>query len=311
VSEEVLAAIWRRRVGWSRAADRLKRRVTYARAAALVLSSLGAVLGTVAATLPTDEPRWRTTCAALSAVLLAVATFVTARFLTVDAVRAWTRARSVSEAIKAEVYAFRAGAGPYGDADPAKTLQRKASEVEDAARDLERHIAGITVGAATPPPPLPPAEYVKQRVEDQVEKYYRAKARLYAGRLAVLRGLELVLGLAATVLAALAAFIGGSGEPQPPGGPGGAATSVAAWVAVLTTLGAALAAHIAAGRYDFLVMSYYATARQLEDLVNTWRSDGAPTDPAAWSAFVRACEDAISVENESWLAKWAEQQPVK
>ncbi len=68
---------------------------------------------------------------------------------------------------------------------------------------------------------------------------------------------------------------------------------------------------MAASRYDFLVMSYHATARRLEDLVNDWRSDGAPTDPAAWSAFVRACEDAISVENESWLAKWAEQQPAK
>ncbi len=309
MSEEVLAAIWRRRVGWSRAADRLKRRVAYARAAALVLSSAGAVLGTAAATLPTDAPRWRTACAALSAVLLAVATFVTARFLTVDAVRAWTRARSVSEAIKAEVYAFRAGAGPYGGADATRALQRKANEVEGAARDLERHVAGVEVGAATPPPPLTPGEYVERRVGQQVEGYYRAKARLYARRLAVLRGLELALGLAATVLAALAAFVAGA-EPRPTA-TGTADAGVAAWVAVLTTLGAALAAHMAASRYDFLVMSYYATARRLEDLVNDWRSDGAPTEPAAWSAFVRACEDAISVENESWLAKWAEQQPAK
>lgn len=307
MSDEVVSAIWRRRVGWSRAADKLKRRVTYARVAALILSSTGAVLGTMAATLSAGKPHWQTVCAATSAVLLAAATFITANFLTVNAVRAWTRARSVSEAIKAEVYAFSAGAKPYGSGDAIKILQRKTSEVEEAARDLERHVAGVIIDTATPPPFLPPAEYVKQRVDQQVEGYYRKKARLYARRLATLRGFELGLGLLATVLAALAAFIGGATQQPTAAG----TNNTAAWVAVLTTLGAALAAHIAASRYDFLVMSYYATARRLEELANTWRSDGCLADPTAWSAFVQASEAAISVENESWLAKWAEQDPKK
>lgn len=309
MSDEVLAVIWRRRVGWSRAADNLKRRVTYARAAALLLSAAGAVLGTLAATLFAELPQVRTTSAGLSAALLAMATFITARFLTVDAVRAWTRARSVSEAIKAEVYAFRAGAEPYDGADATKTLQRKTNEVEEAARDLERHVASVEIGAVEPPPPLPPETYVEKRVKQQIEGFYRPKARLYARRLASLRGLEIALGLAAALLAALSAYLGGR-EPQP-AAPGMVSTGVAAWIAVLTTLGAALAAHIAASRYDFLVMSYYATARRLEDIINEWRSDGAPTSVAAWSTFVRAAEDAISVENESWLAKWAEQEAGK
>jgi len=309
LNNEVVSTIWRRRVGWSRAADQLKRRVTYARVAALVLSSTGAMLGTMAATLFAGTPHLRTACAASSAVLLALATFITANFLTVDAIRAWTRARSVSEAIKAEVYAFRAGAEPYGTGEAAKTLQQKTSEVEEAARDLERHVAGAAVDTATPPPHLPPIEYVRQRIDQQIEGYYRKKARLFAQRQATLRGLEVGLGALATVIAALAAFSGGAiqqpGESMPTG------TGVAAWVAVLTTLGAALAAHVAASRYDFLVMSYYATARRLEDLVNGWRSDGSPTDATAWSAFVHASETAISVENESWLAKWAEQDSKK
>ena len=56
-------------------------------------------------------------------------------------------------------------------------------------------------------------------------------------------------------------------------------------------------------------MSFHATARQLEDLVDEWRSRPVPPDARAWAAFVRACEEAISVENSSWLAKWAEQEP--
>jgi hypothetical protein len=308
MSEEVVRSIWQRRVGWSRAADRLKARVTYARRAALVLSSLGAISGTVAATLLTDHPSWRTGCAALGAVLLAVATYVTTKFLTVDAVRAWTRARSVSEAIKGEVYTFRASARPYDGPDAMRVLQSEVSKVEKEARDLERYVAAVTVApSSAPPPALTPEDYSKARVRQQIEAYYRKNARIYARRLTLLKGIEITLGLAATVLSALAAFVSGSTPPAATGLIPNA--GIAAWVAVLTTLGAALAAHMAASRYDFLIMSYYATARHLEDLENKWRSEGAPTDLGAWSALVKACEDAISVENESWLAKWAEQKP--
>jgi hypothetical protein len=110
---------------------------------------------------------------------------------------------------------------------------------------------------------------------------------------------EFSLGLAAAVAGAAAAYVSGSTDGEAPA----AATAVAAWVAVLTTLAGAIAAPIGAGRYEFLVMSYYATARRLDELVEGWRADGAPTDSPRWSAFVQACEAAISVENESWLAR--------
>lgn len=303
MSEDAVAIIWRRRVAWSRAADRVKASIAYARGAALALSASGAVLETVAGTLLADAPTWRTTFAALGAVLLALATFVATRFVTTDAIRTWIRARSVSEAIKAEVYAYRAAAEPYSGPKAVAILQQKVSGIEGAARDLERHVAAIAVVTALPPPPLAPADYIEKRVRQQVEVYYRPKARLYARRLAAFRLAELLLGLVAAVLGALAAFISGSQQSANPG--------IAAWVAVFTTLGAALAAHMGASRYDFLVTSFYATARRLEDLVGEWRAEGSPTAPEAWTDFVRACEEAISIENESWLAKWAEQEVAK
>jgi hypothetical protein len=303
MSEETVALIWRRRLAWSRAADRLKANVTIARAAALIMSAAGATLTTVAATLVTGLPHWRTGCAAAGAVLIAAATFVTTRFITTDAVRAWTRARSVSEAIKADMYSFRAAAAPFDGADALAVLQREVRAVEDNAKDLERYVAAVMVRSSNPPPVLPPLDYVAKRVMQQVDGYYRRKAKLYASRLAGFRGTELALGLIATVLGALAAFISNN---QPDANAG-----VAAWVAVFTTLGAAFAAHVAASRYEFLVMSYYATARRLEDLVGDWRAQGSPTDAKSWSAFVHACENAISVENEGWLAKWAEKDAGK
>src|SRR3954462_2379339 len=123
MSEEGVAAIWRRRVAWSAAANRLKARITYARSSALVLNASGALLATLAATCFSTRPDIRTACAALGAVSLAAATCLTTRLLTVDALRAWTGARSVSEAIKAEVYSFRAGAEPYAGSDAISQLQ--------------------------------------------------------------------------------------------------------------------------------------------------------------------------------------------
>ncbi|HEV8389753.1 MAG TPA: DUF4231 domain-containing protein [Dongiaceae bacterium] len=304
MSEEVVTKIWKRGLAWSRAADKLKARVVYARISALALSASGAVLETVAATLLAEQPDARTWCAAVGAVLLAIATFVTARLLTVDAVRAWTRLRSVSEAIKAEVYIFRAKAAPYIEDDALDKLRDKTNETQAAAQDLERHVAGMVVGAEAPPPMLTHDDYIAGRVEQQIEGFYRKKATQYAHRLTALRAGEFVLGLAGTTLGALAAVIS-SHETSPSASDAG----IGAWVAVLTTLGAALAAHIAANRYDFLVVSYYGTARRLEDLVIKWRSHPDTGGADAWSTFVNACEDAISVESESWVAKWMEKEP--
>lgn len=309
MNDEILSSIWRRRAAWSRAAGRIGRRIAYARGAALTLSSLGAVLAAVASTLLAQSPHWRSISAGVGAVLLAVATVITTRLLTISAVRNWVRMRSVSEAIKAEVYSFRAGVAPYDGPEAIKTLHRKVNEVEEPAADLEHYVADVSGEPNAPPPPLRPEDYIKLRIETQIEDYYRRKARLYARRLALLRGSEFALGLAATALSAAAAFFSANTRPTPTADASG--IGQAAWVAVLTTLGGALAAHIAGTRYDFLVMSYYATARRLEDLVDGWRLDGSPSDLTRWSAFVRACEQAISVENESWLAKWTDRDAAK
>jgi hypothetical protein len=77
-----------------------------------------------------------------------------------------------------------------------------------------------------------------------------------------------------------------------------------AWVAVMTTIGVAITAHLAAGRFDDLVTTYLATADRLKSLRNQWldaRQHGVPQDT---NEFIRQCEAAISVENQGWMAKF-------
>ena len=251
---------------------------------------------TAAATLFAGMPDWNTACAITGGILLAVATAVTAQYLTVDAIRAWTRARSVSETIKAEVYTFRAGAEPYTGPDALDILLKRTAAVQESAQDLLRHVAEVDAKGRPPVPALSRDEYIEKRVEQQINGYYRKKARYYARLLSWLRKVQLFFGVAGAALGFLATRD----------------IDFSAWVAVVTTLGTALAAHVAANRYDFIVMSYTGTALRLEDLVAEWRSRPARpggADVAAWSAFVKLCEQAISIENESWLAKFAEDKP--
>ena len=74
----------------------------------------------------------------------------------------------------------------------------------------------------------------------------------------------------------------------------------AAWVPVVTTVGASLVAYVAAARYDHMVIEYLRTAQRLEHLRREYLDN--PAGDAA--AFIDACEAAISVENQAWMAGW-------
>ena len=74
----------------------------------------------------------------------------------------------------------------------------------------------------------------------------------------------------------------------------------------MTTAGAAVAAHVAANRYEYIAISYTGTADRLQTIRDKWvdRPADARMSP---SDFVHSCEDAISVENQAWMAKLADE----
>lgn len=297
VSEEVLSTLWARRIAWSRAADLLKRRLAVARGSVLVLSVTGALLVAVATTLLPLGSVWQRLSAAAGALALALIPVINARYMTREATSAWMRARSMSEAIKAEVFLFCSGAGPYIGGDAITLLRANIGKLNEAGADLERELEAVK-DAPAPPPLLPGQAYVEKRVFAQIEGYYRPKAHEYARRAAWFRRAQFFFALAAAALGALVAGVADADAE--------ATKSMAAWVAFLTTISTALTAQVAAMRYNFLINSYLATARRLEDLVAAWKLNGEPSDGADWSKFVQDCEAAISAENESWLAKWVE-----
>jgi hypothetical protein len=283
---DALTVVWRRQRLWSAAADKLKKTVDNARRDALIALVAGAVLGAVAAQLRSAAPHLATSFALASAVALAFGAFRRAK-VSSTAVRDWTGARAVSEALKAELYPFLAGVGRYQDRAGALLLTT-ADEVCAEAGALNRHLAGLDPEDRKVPAITDLESYVDNRVIDQIEGYYRRRARELAKSLHRARIAEFVIGLSGALLAGVGGLLGGD--------------QLIFWVGVLTTIAATVTAHSAHSEYEYQQVQYTATADRLESL-NVLRLERAEPDPDADARFVDAVEAVIREQNGAWLTK--------
>lgn len=281
----VLSWAWEQQRIWSRTSDRLKKQLDLLRAASLLLGIVAAVLAVAATLVMGDRPVLGRSLGAATAISAGLATLVQ-RGVTTDRIRSWTRARSVSEALKTEVYSYLAGGTRYTERDQRdRTLYKRSRDLVNKVEGL----LGLTVAVDPDDKPVPAVtsidDYITHRVEQQIEGYYRPRAAIYLRRVWWLRATASALGAVAVVLSAVATWF-----ELPP---------VSAWVPVATTIGTAVVAHIAASRYDHLIIEFQRTAYRLE-LLRQARS----CEPGDDATFVDDCEDAISVENQGWMARW-------
>src|SRR5262249_17560098 len=122
--------------------------------------------------------------------------------------------------------------------------------------------------------------------------FYTKRADGYRKTAWWLRAAEFALALAATLITAVASVTSNHIF--------GIQFDIAALTAVLTTVAGAVLAHVEASRFDFLVTSYRATARRLQDRTSVAMQ--------SLSDFVNDCERIIETENTSWIAKWSSPQ---
>ena len=198
---------------------------------------------------------------------------------------AWVSARSISEELKAQVCIYLAQCGDYAD-----DKTRDGALVDARTRYLE-NADPSKVAAIDPPVTEPPAirsaktdgldSYIEHRLEDQIG-YYRGATTRESRSVSKYRGAQFTLAIAGAVLAAAGTVV--------------VEVKLAAWVAVVTTFAASVAAALAAGRHEHLVITYGSTGRRLEDLRDRRKPSEDPR------AFVAKCEAAISSQNEGWMA---------
>jgi hypothetical protein len=279
---------WAAQRVWSQTANRLKTRIDQARATALALGVATAILAVAAdqiSNASSTASRWAAGAAVLTAGL---ATLVQRRVST-EQVKAWTRARSASEGLKTEVYSYLAGGTAYTGANRDQRLAEETRRILSDVDDLRRFTLGVSPDDKQPLPVHDVASYLQHRVTgSQVDGFYLPKAARYEKRVRIFRAAGTLLGGLAVVLAALATATGVGG--------------FSAWVPVVTTVATSLAAFVAAARYDHLVIEYLRTADRLTYLRDRHRR--APT--LSGPQLVDACEDAISIENKGWMARWSQ-----
>jgi len=130
------------------------------------------------------------------------------------------------------------------------------------------------------------------RVDDQI-KWYQSRAGQYQDKSGNLRNWVFALG-AASVLLGLASTM----------------NAVSVWIAVIATITGAITAHVKNQRYQDLTAMYSTTALRLGLLKSEWAgSQKTDADETDRDAFIRRCEETMSLENGAWTALWSQRQP--
>lgn len=292
-----LAYTWGQYRVWAATARQQKDIIFSWRGRILWLTIAAAVLATLnqyAAGSGFDSGTWYSLpniLAILSAGSIAVATYFGREMLRPEAEHHWVRARSIAEALKSETYLFRTRVPPYDEPDAASRLNQRTTELLDNVENLEAvSLTPEERKKRLPTGYLTVDQYIEERVDEQINGFYRPRAAEYQQKMARWRTVSLWLG----AIGALLGLAGVTGW-------------TAGWIAVITTITTAIATYLFSYRYQYLILSYQATARQLEALASGWRASGrTDQDLAERNEFIRRCEETISIENKAWMSKWTE-----
>lgn len=297
--DSALAFTWGQYRVFAATSRAIKAELSAWRLRVLVLSIAGAILGTLCQQstgwgLAGGKLSWLPTAfGILSAIALGLAAYFGKELLNPEKERNWVRARSMAESLKAESYLFAANAHPYDKVDAIDQLFARTERLLESVTNLKtKRISDEDKRKRLIPLNISSNEYIQIRVNDQINNYYDPRSSEHEETVGRVKWISLVLGALAIILGAL-----------------GATGWTAAWVAVITTVTLAISAYLYAGRYQYLVISYQATARRLEMLRSRWQSSGkTDEDIQERNQFILDCEDAISVENSAWMAEWIKDQ---
>ena len=283
-----LLLVWEEYRRASKRSRKLKKKVNRYRLSGLILVVLGAILGVLSSQVDSLDLLSKVFAVA-SAISVGVAAFLSSHVLDSQYEEQWVVARSQAEALKSQAYIYLAKAPPYDGKNRDEQLSIKMQEIlgeffvepVSMTEEEKRH--------KLPEDWLSMEDYLEQRVNDQVRKFYEPKAIQYQKKLWQLRVAGFALGMTGAVFGGIsAADIEWS----------------ASWVAVIGTISGALAAFTFAGRYRYLMTSYTLTARRLKWISNAWHRLSEADKLQKTGEFVRKFEEAISVENNSWFAEW-------
>lgn len=297
VRQGALDYIWEQYRIWDNTSVQLRKSLTFWRRLVLILGIVGALAATLSTQPlitnlvadgqpPPGRAAWlgyvHSGLGLLSAVLLGLAAFFSQKVLSPKDEEQWVAARAAAEAFKREAFLLVAQAPPYDvvvSTAPAEAINSSLDRLDPLPLDRAR------AGAAPPECPMTVSGYITSRLEEQLN-WYERRAGNHRSTLKLISGATFMLGALAVILGAVSSNL------------------TAPWVAVITTIIATLTAYLYAWRYQYMVVSYLATARKLSALRARWRTAGkTDADKADRNQLILECEGILSAENKAWMTE--------
>jgi hypothetical protein len=265
--------VWSKQAAWSTVAGRAKRWAQICRwfvLLTLIAGAVGAVLAAQLAAVDVYLMRVTAMLAAMAVLAGTVVRSVAEPHLTA----AWTKARQLSEGLKAEVYRYLAGADPYRGSDARqvlidRTFRSTPPKVKARNGELPR-FTDVT-------------SYVADRIDGQID-HHEQRAVTYQRALGRASWIGIYLALFSAVISFVGLFAG---------------ENLVVWAGVCTAVTAAITSYVTQAGYEHLTARYLRTADELRGLR---RHLPDPGDALACNEFVASCEHVLQQQNKDWLA---------
>lgn len=201
----------------------------------------------------------------------------------------WILLRGAAEAIKREIFRFRAQAGVYSDAQCGQTSRetKLMAKLTDITSSLEQsevnktNLPGSSAGDVTVQTMLSAQEYVKLRIQDQID-YFTKKTKSLHGQLVWMQLTILIAGGAGTLFAAI---------------------KWNALVALATAIVTAFTTKLQADQTETSLIQYNQTLATLRNIEAWWKalSPWEKTRPANRDLLVDQTEKAMETETAGWV----------
>jgi hypothetical protein len=257
--ENTLADAWARYQDLDRAAVVRQRSFKLMQGAILLLGVVVTLLAiTQPATVPEKAGTWVRNAhlvMILTPIVISILVAAGSRFREGNK---WILLRSAAESIKREIFRYRAQAGAYsnqqsGDISREALLASKIKDITSSLVQSEVNKTNLQHDPGNQPERidfLSPEEYVKDRLEDQIDFMVKKTARL-SGQLMRTQMAIYVAGGAGTFLAAI---------------------NVNVWVALTTALATALATKLESEQVENSLVQYNQALTALENIKTWWQA---------------------------------------
>jgi protein-S-isoprenylcysteine O-methyltransferase Ste14 len=292
--DAALKEMWAKYRGWAARAREVKDGIDRGRWWTLILSVAAAILATLSSQV---KPHFGAASVVpqvitgASAVIMAVVAYISHLLLDSAAEQRWIRSRALAETAKAESFKYVTKVPPYDGSEAGAALIEKLESLLASGADLPaKDVAPASATEGMPNHPLPIADYIKQRIEDQIDGYYRPRAAANDRKASFATKATQIFSLIAAILGAIGTMYPNSG--------------IEVWVATIGTITGAISAYALGRHYQQLAASYRVTADRLALRLARWRIQTEATrTEAADRALVSDVEAVIAAETQAWMTE--------